>query len=223
MDYLNGINKQLQYLFPIIGKDEVDSDLRLLTLAKSEADERFKYLTSRVKILSRVGVDPDFFHIMKSPVYLYILSRVIYENNWSNKNNIENRLYCLNKAINGCSIYFKIKLPRVFFLNYASGVVLGDCTYGENFVVYQGVTVGGYRGKVPIIGNNVILMPNVIVSGETVIGDNVVISAGVSVINKIIPPDSIVFNSKDRESEVYMHKLKSSEYMDYFIDEKYCG
>lgn len=217
MDYIHYINYQLHNLYPSSDfSKELDS--QLLHNVKSEADERFEYLAKRVSILSRTGSDPDPCHIMKSPLYLYILARVLYEKNFEDQFNLKNRLYCLNKTLNGCSIYFKISLPKVFFINYASGVVLGDCSYGENLVVYQGVTVGGYRDKVPVLGDNVVLMPNAIVSGSTHLGNNVIVSSGVAVINKIIPDNTIVFNSANRESEIYMHRITSSSYIDYFIN-----
>ena len=223
MTAIEYISNQLQFLFPPLCKDLNCSDLDLLLLAKDESDDRFSYLANQVSILSRTGVSPNPLHIMKSPIYLYILAVVIFEKGWSDEVNIKNRLYCLNKAINGCSIYYKIKMPRVFFLNYASGIVLGNCVYGENLVVYQGVTVGGFGNKIPVIGNNVILMPNVVVSGASVIGDNVVISAGVNVINKIVPDNTIVFNGAVRGSELNLRKLDSTQYIDYYINSTNLG
>jgi serine O-acetyltransferase len=194
------------------------SDAAMLRLVRDEADQRFEYLASRVNMLARTGHSADPLHVMKHPIYLYLLSRVIFERNLKDDHRLKDRLYCLNKALHGCSIYFKVKMPAVFFLNYATQVVLGDCTYGENLVVYQGVTVGGYRGKLPVLGANVVLMPNCIVSGSTSLGNDVVISAGVTCINQLIPDNTIVFNSPSRQSEVTLHTLNNTSYIDYFID-----
>lgn len=72
---------------------------------------------------------------------------------------------------------------------------LGDCIYGENLVVYQGVTIGGYRDKVLVLGANVVFMSNCVASGSTHLRDNMVIKAGVTYINQIVPDNIIVFSS----------------------------
>ena len=167
-------------------------------------------------MLTRSGNQPDAWHIMKHPIYIYILARVLYEKNVSDDFRVKDRLNSLNMALHSCSIYYKVALPRVFFLNYATQVVLGDCTYGENLVVYQGVTVGGYRNKVPVLGQNVVLMPNSVIAGATTLGNNVVVSAGVAVINKIVPDDTIVFAGGPNGELIY-HPLKNNQYIDYFV------
>lgn len=215
MAHINYIEQQLRGMFPPERAD--GSDTALLHLAEAQADRRFEYLAQRVRQLERTGTSPDPLHVMKHPIYLYLLARVIFEENLVDDHRLKDRLYCLNKALNGCSIYYKIKMPDVFFLNYATQVVLGDCTYGENLVVYQGVTVGGYRDKVPVLGANVVLMPNCIISGSTRLGDNVVISAGVICINQIVPDNTIVFTGPDRKSEITLRALKNTIYADYFI------
>ena len=209
-------------MFPAFLHDLINAnalDLDLLSLAKPEADERFDFLVRRAKILSRTGQAPDPLHVMKAPIYLYILSRVIYENQFYDEFNLKTRLYCFNKALNGCSLYYKVALPSVFFLNYSSGVVLGDCKYGENLVIYQGVTVGGYGGKMPSIGSNVILMPNVIVSGETIIGDNVVVSAGTVCINKNIPDNCIVYQQNKVDSNIEIHQMSDMKYINFYLND----
>ncbi|HEB86991.1 MAG TPA: hypothetical protein ENI68_08265 [Gammaproteobacteria bacterium] len=217
MNNINYIERQLHNMYPSDGHAGSDTDI--LNLVRDEVNQRFEYLASRVKMLARTGCSADSLHVMKSPIYLYLLARVIFERGMEDDSRIKDRIYCLNKSLNGCSIYYKIKMPDVFFLNYATAVVLGDCIYGENLVVYQGVTVGGYRDKVPIVGTSVILMPNCIVTGSTRLGNNVVVSAGVVCVNQIIPDNTIVFSSKNRESEMSMHPLSNSNlYIDYFIN-----
>ncbi len=183
----------------------------------SEVDARFEYLASRVKVLVRTGKRADPWHVMKHPIYLYLLSRTLFESGLEDDCRIKDRLYCLNKALHGCSLFYKVKLPKVFFLNYATQIVMGDCVYGENLVVYQGVTIGGHRDKNPVLGNNIVLMPNSIVSGSTILGNNVVVSAGVVVINKTVPDNTLVFAGGNERSGLVFHPLKSNPYIDYFV------
>lgn len=202
-------------MFPSPGPEATDGVL--LHLVKEEADGRFEHLASRVRLLARTGVSPDPLHVMKHPIYLYLLARVLFERQVADEYRLKDRLYCLCKALCGCSIYFKVEMPKVFFLNYATQIVLGDCVYGENLVVYQGVTVGGYREKVPQLGSNIVLMPNCVISGATRLGNNIVVSAGVTCINQIVPDNTIVFSRPDRQSEVVYHPLSDTSYIDYFL------
>jgi serine O-acetyltransferase len=216
VDNLSYITHQLRNIYPSEGPD--GSDRAMLDLVRAEADQRFDHLVSRVKILARTGCSPDPLHVMKHPIYLYLLTRVIHERQLQDEYRLKDRLYCLNKALHGCSIYFKVAMPKVFFLNYATQVVLGECTYGENLVVYQGVTVGGYRDKIPSLGSNVVLMPNSTVSGTARLGNNVVLSTGVTCINQVIPDNTIVFGGRNRKSEISLRPLKDGSYVEYFID-----
>jgi serine acetyltransferase len=193
-----------------------ESDAAILDSVKDEVDRRYQYLVSRVRILRRTGLEPDPFHVMKHPIYLYLLARVIFERNLRDDYRLKDRLYCLNKALHGCSLYFKIKLPAVFFLSYATQVVLANCTYGENLVVLQGVTVGAHREKIPTLGSNIVLMPNSIISGKTILGNNVVVSAGVVVVNQVVPDNTIVFNGGG--GKLTFHPLKDLSYVDDFIE-----
>ena len=198
------------------GDCPVEADIATMQSVVTEVDARFEYLVSRVNILKRTGTSPDPWHVMKHPIYLYLLARVLFERDVADEYRIKDRLYCLNKALHGCSLFYRVKLPMVFFLNYATQIVLGDCVYGENLVIYQGVTVGGYRYKNPVFGNNIVLMPNCVISGSTSIGDNVVVSAGVVVINKKVPDNTLVFGGGSNGELIY-HPLKSNPYIEYFV------
>lgn len=215
MDNIKYIGRQLSNLFP--GECSTEEDIKTMQLVSEEVDFRFEFLASRAKVLMRIGKQPDPWHVMKHPIYLYLLSRVLFERGINDAYRIKDRLYCLNKTLHGCSLFYRVNLPKIFFLNYATQIVLGDCIYGENLVVYQGVTVGAYRDKAPTLGKNVVLMPNAIVSGSTCLGDNVVVSAGVAVINKSVPNNTIVFSGEGGNQLIY-HPIKNNSYIDYFID-----
>ena len=78
------------------------------------------------------------------------------------------------------------------FPHYGCQIIHYDAILGENVHIFQGVTIGGMRGKgVPRIGNNVILFSGAKVVGDIVIGDNAVVGAG-AVVNKDVPAGSVV-------------------------------
>lgn len=59
----------------------------------------------------------------------------------------------------------------------------------------QGCTVGGNKGKYPIIGENVKMFSNSKIVGSSVIGNNVWLSANVYIKDTNIPDNSIVFGT----------------------------
>ena len=215
MDSIVYIARQLSNICP--SDSPIEADIAVMRAVASEVDARFEFLASRVKVLVRTGTRADPWHVMKHPIYLYLLSRALFESGMEDDSRIKDRLYCLNKALHGCSLFYKVRLPKVFFLNYATQIVMGDCVYGENLVVYQGVTVGGYREKNPVLGNNIVLMPNCIISGSTILGNNVVVSAGVVVINRTVPDNTLVFGGGKEKGGLVFHPLESNPYIDYFV------
>ncbi|MDH5075731.1 serine acetyltransferase [Clostridium perfringens] len=79
---------------------------------------------------------------------------------------------------------------------HGHGTIINAHHIGENFSVYQGVTIGRNPKKnqniaTPSIGNNVTVYANAVVAGNIVIGDNVTIGAG-SVVMKDVPSNSLV-------------------------------
>jgi serine O-acetyltransferase len=107
--------------------------------------------------------------------------------------------------------YYQVELPEYWGVEHPLSSVLGRAEYSDGFFFYQGCTVGGNKGKYPVLGKNVILYSNATVLGDTLIGDNVLISSGVTVIDEKIPSNSLVFGKTPdliikSESEEYMMK-----------------
>lgn len=91
----------------------------------------------------------------------------------------------------GIYINVHMKAGRGFAIHNFSGIFLPPTTVGDNFIVFQNVTVGhlrGQAGKPPKIGNNVFLGAGAKVMGDIKIGDNVVVGANSLVINDV--PDN---------------------------------
>ena len=199
LDISNYIAAQLHNFFPNL--DLRKKDIEIIEHVLPMVKERYRYCASKNMMLNG-ALEVDFFDIRKYPIFLYFLYHTIHKLSLDDEYRIKDRLYCLNKYLHGCSLFYKIDLPRVFFITYASQIILAKTTYGENLVFYHGVTVGTYKDKVPTIGSNVVLMPNVIISGSSIVGDNVVISTGVRVINQTVPNNKVVFQG-ERNSLVF--------------------
>jgi len=98
--------------------------------------------------------------------------------------------------LTGCDIHPGATIGKRFFIDHATGVVIGETAIiGDDVVIYQGVTLGGVsfsKGKRhPTIGNKVVIGANATVLGDITIGDRVRIGAG-SVVLKDVPSDCTV-------------------------------
>ena len=101
-----------------------------------------------------------------------------------------------SRFLTGADIHPGAEIGKDFFIDHATGVVIGEtCIIGENVSLFQGVTLGGVstsKGKRhPTIKNNVVVGANATILGNITINENVKIGAG-SVVVKDVPPDSTV-------------------------------
>lgn len=98
--------------------------------------------------------------------------------------------------LTGCDIHPAATIGKRFFVDHATGVVIGETAIiGDDVMIYQGVTLGGVstsKGKRhPTIGNNVVVGCGASVLGDITVGNNVRIGAG-SVVLKNVPDDCTV-------------------------------
>lgn len=91
----------------------------------------------------------------------------------------------------GIYIPSRFRCGRGFAIHNFSGIFIPPTVAGDNFIVFQNVTVGhlrGQGGKPPRIGSNVFLGAGAKVMGDITIGSNVVVGANSLVINDV--PDN---------------------------------
>lgn len=104
-------------------------------------------------------------------------------------------------TLTGTDIHPGAKIGKSFFIDHATGIVIGETTVIHDRVkIYQGVTLGGIQVKKssarskrhPTVENDVIIYANAtILGGDVVIGKNSIIGANVSLTSSI-PSDSVV-------------------------------
>ena len=106
-------------------------------------------------------------------------------------------------SITGVDIGPSAEVGRRFFIDHASGVVIGEtAVIGDNVKVYQGVTLGALSTRAgqrlrgvkrhPTIEDNVTIYSNAsVLGGDTVIGHDSVI-AGSAFVTESVPPNSRV-------------------------------
>ncbi len=113
--------------------------------------------------------------------------------------------------ITGTDIHEGAKIASPFFIDHATGIVIGETTVIEkNVKLYQGVTLGALSvskdlkstKRHPTVEKNVCIYANAtILGGETVIGKNSIIG-GNTWITKSIPPKSVVTNTTITEVKI---------------------
>lgn len=99
--------------------------------------------------------------------------------------------------LTGADIHPGATIGKGFFIDHATGVVIGEtAVIGENVSIFQGVTLGGVsaerdKKRHPTIKDNVVIGAHAVVLGDITIGENTRIGAG-SVVIKDVPPNSTV-------------------------------
>lgn len=134
------------------------------------------------------------YHSGQYCIFLYFLARKIFLKNPEYRH-LADKIYYLNKTLNGLDLYYEVKMPDVFSLDHPVGSVMGRASYGENFSFSQLCTVGNNKGIFPVIGKNVKMLSGSKILGKCNVGDNVIISANVYIKDTDIPKNSLVFGS----------------------------
>ena len=109
----------------------------------------------------------------------------------------------------GADIHPGATLGRYFFIDHATGVVIGETTIiGDRVKVYQGVTLGGLSTRAgqglrnvkrhPTIGNDVTIYSGAsILGGETVIGEGCIIGGNCFITHSIPPHMRVSFSAPE--------------------------
>ena len=100
------------------------------------------------------------------------------------------------RVLTGADIHPGATIGQNFFIDHATGVVIGETAeIGNNVSIYQGVTLGGVstekKKRHPTIGNNVVIGAGATILGPITVGENVRVGAG-SVVVKSVPPNTTV-------------------------------
>ena len=111
----------------------------------------------------------------------------------------------------GCDIHPGARIGKSFFIDHATGVVIGETSdIGEHVRIYQGVTLGSLRfprdenGKIirdrkrhPTLEDNVVVYAGAtILGGDTVIGKGAVIAGNTWVIESVPPGTKVLQKTK---------------------------
>lgn len=92
----------------------------------------------------------------------------------------------------GIDISEKTKIGSNCEVCHGMGLVVHPSVIiGNNVRLHHNTTIGMANGKIPTIGNNVIIGANCVIIGNVTIGDGAIVGAG-SVVTKDVPQNAIV-------------------------------
>lgn len=186
------IRHQIKNLFLLEAEEE---QVLLDSLPAALKRTEFCFAFSQNKYYRRDGkVFFSIYHSGQYCVFLYYLAREIFTETPVQRT-LADKVYFLNKVLNGIDLYYEVEMPAVFHLDHPVGTVLGRASYGDGFTFSQHCTVGNNRSVFPVIGENVTMYSGSKVLGRCHIGANVEIAANTMIKDTDIPADSIVFGS----------------------------
>lgn len=184
------VSQQLTNFFP---DDKGVEDKQTIRIHIDEALLRLRICINAVRLWKPEQF--DYLHSSQYCTFLYFLANTI----WRSGGDIStcNKLFYLNKVLNGIDCFYEINMPDIFFIGHSSGIVLAKAEYGNHFVIYQNSTVGKNHGIAPVIGERVVMYPNSAIIGRCKVGSDSVLAAGTRVLNTNTPGNCYVFSGKE--------------------------
>lgn len=186
------LTKQLELFFP----DEHRIDITTMESFVNHAIQRLRICFNPVRLKYYVEDDSSIFNHLNGDqysIFLYLVS-----NNAYNEGDevTASKVFQLNRTMFGIDAFYRIELPEHFIFVHPVGTVLGNASYSDYFVAYQGVTVGGIHGKgYPNFSESTVLYSNSSILGDCSTGSDFVMAANATLINSTIPDDSIVIGN----------------------------
>ena len=174
----------------LILTDSETSKAELITI-QSNIESALQRLNPILASVRNFSGSFDHLHSLQYSTFLYILANQIFLQ--EGPSDICNKLFFLNKTLNSIDLHYQVKMPEIFFISHGLGSVIGNAEFGNNFVLFQYITIGRVGNLSPKIGSEVIMYPGSAITGSSIIGNNVVVSANTAIHNYDVPSNSIVF------------------------------
>lgn len=204
--------KQLEALFLTLSESEKTCLNHSIGTAFARCEHCFKNTPYKGYVREGEAVFNPF-HSGQYAVFLYFLSNSL-SKEASVHRSLAERVYYLNKALNGVELFFEIELPSIFMLDHPVGSVIGRAEFQDYFSFAQNCTVGNNWNKYPRVGCRVAMLANSTLIGDCKVGDNVILSANALVIDTDIPDCTIVFGS----SPNLVLKRRSKAFFDFYFN-----
>ena len=176
--YLNMIRSIIPYLAYCVSNNEskllIEKDMyRWINTYKLDNNKNIKFLYLNWLLVNYKEFRNIYvYRIKNTSQCLAILIKIIYP--------VEKSLYIVTPEIGGGLMIF-----------HGFSTIINAKKIGENFSVYQNVTIGNISGENPTIGDNVQITTSSVVIGNISIGNNTSIGANTTV-TKSVPENCTV-------------------------------
>ena len=148
------VAKQIDNLFMLRGNSEKKTLEQAVDITLSRCEYCFSHTKNKYySRYEKIYFNP--FHSGQYSIFLYFLSNSLFSIDPIKNRTLADRVYYLNKCLNGLDLFYEINMPKVFFLDHPVGSVIGRADYGEFFSFSQNCTIGNNKGFYPKIGSNV--------------------------------------------------------------------
>ena len=183
------VARQLDSLF-LIEEGEAEQLDALVRIALDRSRRCFSRINNKYFYENgRIRFSP--YHSGQYTIFLYFLSRAAS----GTAEALADKIYYLNKTLNGLDLYHQVEMPDVFFTDHPVGSVIGRGRFGDRFMFAQNCTVGNNRGCYPSLGRDVYMMVGSKIIGDCKIGDDVVLAANTCVLDQDVPSGHLVFGA----------------------------
>lgn len=192
------LKKQLSYFFPD------DRSVQDIDKHIAETFDRIERCFSLVNNRYFQKEGQTYFNHLNSDHYsmfLYFLSNTLFRNDTDIS--ICEKLFYLNKLLNGIDAFYEVELPDIFLFSHPIGTVLGRAKYSNYFLVSQECTVGaareaeaGKKNVYPVIGEYCAMYKGAAILGNCNVGDNCKISAHSLLIDQNLESNSIYIGTR---------------------------
>lgn len=156
---------------------------------RKDYKQRFSKHPTVFKLLKAYFLDINFRVVVK-----YRIQRYLFLKSEQNKLFLLLAILIRNSNIKkyGVEIGLNAQIKGGFNIHHVNGIVIGDrVVIGNNFEIYQQVTVGSKDGQYPKIQDNVIIYPGAKVIGAISISNNSIIGAN-AVVHKDVSQFTVV-------------------------------
>ena len=186
---LNYVARQLDHFFP---DGSGDAQRPALEASLEPALSRLERCVAEVRMWTPGQF--DHLHSSQYTIFLYYLANTLWRAGAERP--LCDKIFGLNKALNGIDLFYEIEMPEVFFIGHSVGIVLAKARYGNRLVLYQNSTVGKNHGEAPSLGDGVVMYPGTTIIGRCEIGAGTVIAQGTRIVNRSTPGKCMVFQGE---------------------------
>lgn len=184
--------KQLNTFYP----DGILPPIELMSNCVSSSLDRLRLCFDAINLrYYRRGSDSYFNHLHGDHYasFLYLMSFYAFK---QGDEILASKLFLLNKTMFGIDAFYGIELPSHFIFVHPIGTILGNATYNDYFVVYQGVTIGSTNeGIYPTFLGSNILYANSSIIGNCTFGEKAVLAANASLVNTFVSSNKVVLGN----------------------------